>query len=107
VSAGNVEQSLRAFVAEVVRDELKKQRAESARPDTFLSTAEAAELARVHQKTIRRWIKTGRLEALNAGRERRVRRADLEQLLKAGRRRPAHEDLTDREIDAMVERDFR
>jgi excisionase family DNA binding protein len=98
VTAGRVEQSLRALVAEVVRDELEKQRAKTARPDTFLSTAEAAELARVHQKTIVRWIKSRRQEEHSAGREYRVRRADLEQYLRAGRRRrPAHEDLTDRE----------
>jgi chromosome partitioning protein len=43
----------------------------------LLTTDEAADLLRVHPKTIRRWCAAGRLPSTMAGREYRIRRADL------------------------------
>jgi excisionase family DNA binding protein len=64
---------------EVIRDEL------GARPsscDEYLSVARAAEVADVTAATIRTWMSEGRLARFRAGRELRVRRADLERLLR-------------------------
>src|SRR5579884_3287782 len=50
--------------------------------DDLLTTAEAADLLKVSQVTIGRWIKRGRLPAYHLGpRKLRVRRADLAALL--------------------------
>jgi len=45
--------------------------------DEFLTVDEAATLLKVHPKTIRRWCASARLPATMAGREYRIRRADL------------------------------
>jgi excisionase family DNA binding protein len=68
----------------------------------LLSTAEAAQYAKVSQRSIRRWLDQGKLRALHAGRELRIRRADLDQLMCGGRRRKAAE-LTPEQLAA---RDF-
>lgn len=57
----------------------------------LLSTGEAAQYARVSPRSIRRWLDQGKLRALHAGRELRIRRADLDQLMRGGRRRKAAE----------------
>jgi excisionase family DNA binding protein len=64
------------------RDELRAALGvASADRGEYLSTRQAADLAAVAAGTIRRWIKAGRLPPLRAGREVRIRRADLEHLL--------------------------
>ena len=60
--------------------------AQSSRTE-YLSTADAARLAAVAQGTVRRWVREGRIEACGAGREIRLRRADVEALMRGGRRR--------------------
>jgi chromosome partitioning protein len=45
--------------------------------DELLTVDEAATLLKVHPKTIRRWCATAQLPATRAGREYRIRRADL------------------------------
>ena len=82
-----LETGLRALVAELVREEVARQMAETARPDEYLSTAAAAKLVDVAGGTIRRWIREGRLVGHRAGREVRVLRSDLEKLLREGSRR--------------------
>ncbi len=50
---------------------------------TVLTIGEAAELVRVHRRTVLRWIEVGRLPAARLpGGEFRVRCADIEKLLK-------------------------
>jgi excisionase family DNA binding protein len=53
----------------------------------FLTTVEAAAVAKVVPKTIRNWIDQGKLPCHGAGRELRVRRADLERLMSRPRSR--------------------
>lgn len=68
----------------------------------LLSTAEAARYARVTPRSIRRWLDAGKLRALHAGRELRIRRGNLDELMRSGRRRSAAA-LTPEEL---AERDF-
>lgn len=53
----------------------------------LLSTSEAAQYAKVTPRSILRWLDQGKLRALHAGRELRIRRADLDKLMRGGRRR--------------------
>ncbi|MGN6108752.1 MAG: helix-turn-helix domain-containing protein [Kofleriaceae bacterium] len=81
--------SLRAWITATAREAVARALAEAAeRPDPeFLSTAEAATIARVAQATIRRWTREGRLKDHGAGREVRVASAELRELLRPGRKR--------------------
>lgn len=97
----DLDQALRETIRKIVREEVEAALADIATPTEFLSTGEAAELARVAPGTIRRWIREHRLEQHRAGREVRVKRADVEQLLRSGKR-PAN-DLTP---EQQAERDF-
>lgn len=65
------------LIRKIVREEV-----EAATPTEFLSTGEAAELARVAPGTIRRGIREHRLEQHRVGREVRVKRAAVEALLR-------------------------
>ena len=85
-----IEDVIREFLREVVRDELKPlvERLEgiatpNALPSSspYLSTEEAATLAGVRVETIRRWISAGQLPGHRAGRLTRVRRDRLEAFL--------------------------
>lgn len=73
---------LRAWIADIVRTELKVQLAgivpsPKVPPSPFMTAKEAGEYARVSAATIRKWIRTDRLQAHGAGRELRVRIDDL------------------------------
>lgn len=46
----------------------------------FLSVCEVADLLRVHTKTVLRWIREGRLPAIQVSRDYRIDIADLERL---------------------------
>lgn len=76
---------LEELIRSIVRDELAKQRdikpANDEAPGEYLSTAEAAELARVSVYTIRRWVKDGELTRHEAGSRVRIRRDELEKFL--------------------------
>ena len=85
-------EGLRAFIASVVRDEIGK----TAEPEEYLSTFAAAEVAKVAPGTIRRWVKSGRLREHRAGRLMRIRRTDLERLLREGR--PRNDSATPEQI---------
>ncbi len=95
---------LEATIRSIVRDELAKATA-AAKPDEYLSTRAAAELADVAAETIRRWVRIGKLAEHRAGRCVRVSRADLERMLREGSRRVANADprLTPEQI---ADRDF-
>jgi excisionase family DNA binding protein len=52
--------------------------------DSFLTVAEVAEMLKLNQQTVRNWIDQGSLPALRVGRRVRIRRSDLERLLREG-----------------------
>ncbi len=98
-----LEETIRDLVREEVQKEVKQALARLMTPAEYLSTTEAGELARVAPATIRRWIKDGKITGQRAGREVRVRRTDLEQLLRSDIK-PANTDgLTPEEL---ARRDF-
>ena len=82
------EATLRTMIVDVVRVELAKSQATaSPQPhDQYLSTRNAANFAQVATGTIRRWIREGRIEGHKAGRVVRVKRAEIETLLRSGSR---------------------
>jgi len=79
----DIELGLRALIAEVVRDELRKLTAPTP-DDEYLSTRAAASFADVSGGTIRRWIREGKLPPHRAGRLVRVKRSELERMMKDG-----------------------
>lgn len=75
---------LEEMIRKIVRDELAKQATpanDDAPAGEYLSTAEAADLARVSVYTIRRWVRNGELTRHEAGSRVRIRRDELEKLL--------------------------
>jgi excisionase family DNA binding protein len=82
-----LEHGWRELIVDVVREEVRRVLGEATQSDEYLTTAEAAEVAKVAQGTIRRWIRDGRLTPHHAGRELRVRRLDLDALMHDGGRR--------------------
>ncbi len=101
---GQLDETIRSIVREVVREELA-QRAD-ARPanDCYLPTADAAALVGVAEGTIRRWIRERRLPSHRAGRVLRVRTSDLHDLLAGGGQRPRKEKVLSPE--ELARRDF-
>jgi len=97
-----LETGLRGLLAELVRDEVRRQLAAATKPDEYLSTDAAAKVADVAGGTIRRWIREGKLVGHRAGRHVRVRRADLERLLREGGRR----DEVQLPVEELVRRAF-
>lgn len=100
----DLQEALGAYIRTVAREEIEKSQVKT-HPGEYLSTSEGAELARVTQGTIRRWIREGLLHAHRAGRELRVKRHELEELMKPGKRRQRSNDhlLTP---EALAARDF-
>jgi len=98
----DLDEQIRALVVEVVRSELPRILDERAATPERLSTSEAARSANVHPKTVRRWIAEGKLPSERAGREIRVRRTDLEALL----RRPRSSSGSGLTPEQMAKRDF-
>ena len=50
--------------------------------DDYLTVEEAAEVARVKPRTILEWIREGKLRASRPGKEYRIKRSWLEQLMR-------------------------
>lgn len=96
----DLEQQLRSMIRSIVREEIRSA-IDEARGAEYLSTQDAAELARVAEGTIRRWIREGRLSGQRAGRCMRILRTDLENLLRSGG--TAANDLSPEE---MARREF-
>lgn len=84
-----IRDAVRDVVREVVREEIRialrewtpQATLKTEIGDGFLSIAEAAKLAHVHEATIRAWIGKGVLRGFRAGRHHRLKRADLERFM--------------------------
>ena len=50
--------------------------------DPLYSPKQLAALLGVHLRTVQRWLRTGELKGMKAGRSWRVRQSDLEQFMK-------------------------
>lgn len=74
-----IDTAVRALV-QALRDELAKVKPANDSTD-YLSTAEAARVARVSPGTIRRWVRRGELTKHHAGSRVLVRRDELERLM--------------------------
>lgn len=83
-------EGLRAFIADVVRAEMKLSTAAPAN-DEYLSTADAAKIARVTPGTVRRWVRAKELARHGTGSRVRIKRAELERYL-AGEEQASPED---------------
>ncbi len=109
-----IDLSLRELLREVLREEIRAALREllpaataqvTTPPSAYLSTAEAADLARVRPETVRAWITAGRLRGHRAGREWRIRRDELEALMAVGVERAAEQvDLDGRARDILAGR---
>lgn len=102
-----LEAGLRELIAGIVRDEVRRALAEASKPEEYLTTVEAGELANVAPGTIRRWIREGRLAEQRAGRVVRVRRSDIERLLGSAPRRTPTRAPTPEELAARMFGDVR
>lgn len=91
-----VDAVLRALIAEMVETAVDRRLAELKRDD-FLDTEAAANLASVTPATIRRWVRARRLRCHRAGNRVRVRRSELERLLRSG---------DPRSPEALADKDF-
>ena len=87
---------LEQIIRSIVRDELAKATPAN---DEYLTTAEAAKVAKVTEGTVRRWARLGKLTTHRAGRVVRVRRSDLVELMRAA-------DAPGLSPEAMAARDF-
>lgn len=93
-----MEAALRELLREVVRDEVRAVLREelqavmcgtargASQAAAYLTTEDAAAIARVEPATVREWVRRGDLRRHQAGRELRVRRDELEAFLTTGRR---------------------
>lgn len=76
-----IETKVRVAVRESVGEALQKL-LEEIRPKTsagdLMPVAEAAGILDVDEKTIRRWLKAGKLKTYHAGREKRISRIELD-----------------------------
>ncbi len=99
----DLDDRFREMIREVVRQEISSAIAKAIKPDEQLPTAVAAKVASVTPKTIRRWIEEGKLTKHYAGRELRISRRELEDLMRGERCDPGGRDLTPEE---MAARDF-
>ena len=97
-----IDVTLRAMIVQVVREELERAADKVNQRDEYLSPRAAGALAQVAPGTVRRWIREGRLAGHHAGRVLRVRRADLEALL----RRPRVISVDHVEPEALARRLF-
>ena len=86
VGTTTLEDSLRDLVRDVVREEVTRALAERDTPAEYLTVAQAADVARVARGTVRRWVREGRLADHRAGRVVRVRRNELDHLMRGQRR---------------------
>ena len=101
----DLDDRFRELIREVVRQELPAAIAKAIKPDEPLRTTVAAKLAGVTPKTIRRWIRDGKLTKHHANRELRISRCELEDFMRGERigDRVRDRDLTP---EQLADRDF-
>lgn len=76
-----------------MRQKRQKQKENGEENGQFLTTNEIAEILRVHQRTVQRWISSNRLKATKVGPKiLRVRRQDLDEFL-AGQNQDHQEEV--------------
>jgi excisionase family DNA binding protein len=97
-----IDATLRTMIVQIVRDEMARAAASAAPRDEYLSPRAAGAVAQVAAGTVRRWVREGKLAGHHAGRVLRVRRADLEALL----RRPRAISVDHVEPEALARRLF-
>lgn len=102
-----IETALRDLLREVVREEVRSALRDelgavpgaahggTSPASMFLTTEEAAAIARVEPATVREWVRRGDLQRHHAGRELRVRRDELESFLVSGRRSEPERNVED------------
>ncbi len=61
---------------------MRQRRAKTIEP--LLTVTEVAEICRVSERTVRRWIADGTLRSTHLGRVVRIRRRDLEDFIREG-----------------------
>ncbi len=61
--------------------------AEPMQDDEMLTVEEVAKMLKVHVKTVRHWIKTGELKAMDIGRGYRISRSDLQEFIENRKKR--------------------
>jgi excisionase family DNA binding protein len=68
----------------LMRQERHGQEGSGGESEKFLTTNEIAEILRVHQRTVQRWISSNRLKATKVGSKiLRVRKQDLDEFLES------------------------
>lgn len=78
---------------ELIREVLAKERAAVTAGSELMTTAEAADFARLKPATIREWVRTERLRAQYIGRRLRITRAALEAAMTVGRGKRSTESV--------------
>ena len=74
--------SLESILEPLIERVVRRVMGEASDETGYLSTAQAAAFASVSQHTIRRWVRRGELTRHMAGSQLRVRRDELENLLR-------------------------
>jgi excisionase family DNA binding protein len=99
------EQALRSLISDEIRRALREElRQKPGGPGEFVSVGEAASITSVTPQTIRVWLQQRRLKTYRAGRELRVRRSELLDLLARGA--TAEDTGTDLTPEQLADRQF-
>ena len=89
----SIDAALRALLRDVVRDVVREELAGLTAPAVappppglplYLTAEQAAEIAGVAEKTVRGWVRAGKLRGHWAGRLLRIERTDLEHFMRTG-----------------------
>ena len=91
-------------VRALIREEFARLRAAERPVDDYIKLADAAKIAGTTRRTVGRWIAAGKLPSYGTGRVVRVRRAELEALMRGG---AGAVDSADAIAEAIFRRDFR
>lgn len=106
-----IEQLLRELfrteLRRVVREEVipllpATEKPGSPEEDRYLTPTDAAKIAGVHEKTVKKWVARGELEAHHAGRLLRIRPGDLRAYMRRGRQREGVIDFDQRVQDILA-----
>jgi excisionase family DNA binding protein len=106
---GSLEAVLGELLRRAVRDELARALPAIAQREAsggeaaaeYLTAAEAGDLARVREETVRRWVRGGDLPGHYAGRKLLVRRDELERYLARGKE-PTRREADEERLGTLV-----